>query len=234
MTMKKIIKLVILIMVLSIGLSVVQSAFAAEGPGFHLKGAAGLGMGGNFTPLVSDISTALAGAGVGNQYSFYFAALRDHPIGIKLRYDIIKARQEALMRTPTDYYSPGTRYRESEQNWQVWSLNAEKIFAGRSQTLFWEMGLGYAFGESGNVTVVQSTGTNGNQMTFPQSMASSWTIMTGFGIRKALFQGWTAVADGRTMLLLHTAYAEGPFSNSFVWPFPIMMSLNLEYQFDIK
>lgn len=197
----------------------------------RFKGAVGLGMGGNVAPLISDQSTGLLGGGAGNQYSFYVSAFRNKPVGLKLRMDWMKFRQKAVLNTKTDYYYPATRYKESEQNYRVWSLNAEKIFAGKSQIFYWELGLGYAFGGGGTFTITQNT-PDGGTAAFPHSLASSWALTGGIGMRKNIIKSLTATADARTMALLHTAYNEGPISNKFLWPAPLMLTFHLEWEFD--
>lgn len=201
---------------------------AEAAPPPWLQGAkVGLEFGGSADFLFSDIPTGAFGVGLGTQYGIFGTLWNDRPIGLKLRYDRVSLKEWLAGRVATNDLATNTYLRSMEQGWNMFSAGAEgrRLWAG--QQFFWEASLGYASAYLGAVEVGSNAVDSANQ-SLDISARSTFYVGGGAGFRRELTPQWVAVISMRTFFLTGSTYT-GALENRAYIPFPLLMSLGVEY-----
>lgn len=187
----------------------------------------GLEMGGAAAWMFSDIPTGVTGLGLGKQFSVSAITQREESFGLKFRIERALLNEESITRADTNKTSAGTLLKSMEQKYWLFGAGVEWRNTTDSQSTFWEVTTGYAYGTSGLISV-ENTSPDQLLKEIEVPLRSGIFVGGGGGIRKQLRPNLFLNMNLRTLFILNTIYSTGQYQSSSLIPIPFLINFGLE------
>jgi len=169
------------------------------------------------------------GTGFGSHGGLFSVLKKENSWPIKFRFENINLKEEGTSKASFQYQNTTNFFKSYEQRYWLLSGGIEKRFQGENHIGFFEMLVGYGWGQPSQIVLEQSS--TSNQFTYVTcNTLSSFVLSLGGGFRRHIGKSWDGLFSVRTLYAFGGTYGDLLSGTSFI-VVPVLFSLGLEYNF---